>query len=67
MPCDIYILPVGDLWMAAICKNGKRVVAFGGFDSPDAAIEQAKDDLIVCGCSSSNQPIMVRDISEVPE
>lgn len=67
MPCDIYIIPVGDSWMAAICKDGKRVVAFGGFDSPDAAIEQAIYDLAQCGCSSHNPPIYVQDISEVPE
>lgn len=67
MGCDIYVWPVGELWMAAICKDGRRVVAFGGFDSPGAAIAQAKDDLPVCGCSDHNQPIYVKNEAAVPK
>lgn len=67
MPCDIYIFPIGESWVAAICKDNMRVVVSGGFDSPDLAIEQAKYDLPACGCTNHNKPIYVQDISEVPE
>ena len=67
MTCDIYVWPIGNLWMAAICKGGKRVVAFGGFDSSDAAIAQAKNDLAICGCSGHNPPIIASNDSQVPK